>query len=34
MVIIGENSLVVTDEIGTLRIYNYPCEPGMGKLLI
>jgi hypothetical protein len=30
MVIIGEKSLVVTDEIGTIRIYNYPCEAGMG----
>ena len=28
---IGENTIAVTDEMGTIRLFNYPCESGAGN---
>ena len=31
MVVIGNNTLVVTDEMGTIKLFNYPCDSGAGN---
>ena len=28
---IGQTAIVVTDEMGSLRVFNYPCESGSGN---
>jgi len=28
---VGDHSLIVTDEMGTIRIFNYPSESGAGN---
>jgi WD40 repeat protein len=28
---VGGNAIIVTDEMGTLRVFNYPCDSGSGN---